>query len=60
MNQDELERLERNLSSAFSKIKSGVGGKAAIGYEKEYGIAYQELVRAGARRQIKKKYRAHI
>lgn len=59
MNED-IDRLERSLASAFSKIKSGVGGKAAIGYEKEYGIAYQELVKAGARKQIKKKYRAHI
>lgn len=57
MDQDDIDRLERNLSAAFSKIKSGVGGKAAIGYEKEYGIAYQDLVRAGLRPQIKSKYR---
>lgn len=57
MEQEEADRLERNLASAFGKFKSGVGGKAAIGYEKEYGIAYQELVRAGLRPQIKKKYR---
>jgi hypothetical protein len=57
MEQEEADRLERNLASAFGKIKSGVGGKSAIGYEKEYGIAYQELVRTGLRPQLKKKYR---
>lgn len=58
MDQDEADRLERNLASAFSKLKSGVGGKTAIGYEKEYGIAYQSLVKNGLRTQLKKKYRA--
>lgn len=57
MDQDDIDRLERNLSSAFSKIKSGVGGKAAIGYEKEYGSAYQALVKNNLRPQLKKKYR---
>jgi hypothetical protein len=34
-----------------------VTGKAAEGVEKEYGHAYQALVRAGLRQQLKKKYR---
>lgn len=55
--EDEIERMERNLSNAMSKFRSGLGGKAAMGYEKEYGIAYQQLVRAGKRPQLKKKYR---
>lgn len=57
MDQDDIDKLERNLVSAFSKIKSGVGGKAAAGYEKEYGIAYQDLVKAGLRPQLRQKYR---
>lgn len=57
MNQEEKDRLERDLVAAFSKLKSGVGGKAAMGFEKNYGIAYQALVRAGLRPQIKGKYR---
>lgn len=55
--EDDIERMERKLANAISKFRSGLGGKAAMGYEKEYGIAYQELVRAGQRMQIKKKYR---
>ena len=55
--EDDIERMERKLASAIGKFRSGLGGKAAMGYEKEYGIAYQELVRAGQRMQIKKKYR---
>lgn len=57
MDQEEIDRLERNIVVAFNKIKSGVGGKSAIGFEKEYGIAYQELVKNGLRPQLKKKYR---
>lgn len=57
IDKEEADRLERNIASAFNKIKTGVGGKAAIGYEKEYGIAYQELVKNGLRPQLKKKYR---
>jgi hypothetical protein len=58
MDNDEKDRLERDLSSAFSKFKNGVGGKVAVGLEKNYGLAYQALVRAGIRPQIKAKYRA--
>lgn len=57
MDQEEKDRLERDLASAFSKFKNGVGGKSAIGFEKNYGIAYQALVRAGYRPQIREKYR---
>jgi hypothetical protein len=58
VDKDEADRLERDLSSAISKFRQGIGGKAAIGYEKQYGIAYQNLVKAGLRHQIKAKYRA--
>lgn len=60
MNQEEKDRLERDFAAAFSKLKSGVGGKAAIGFEKNYGIAYQALVRAGFRPQLKEKYRPSV
>ncbi len=58
MTQDEKDRLERDLASAFSKFKNGIGGKAAAGLEKNYGLAYQALVSAGLRPQIKGKYRS--
>lgn len=58
MDQDEADRLERELASAFGKFKNGIGGKAAVGLEKSYGLAYQALVRAGLRPQLKGKYRA--
>lgn len=58
MDQEENDRLERDLASAFSKFKNGIGGKAAVGLEKNYGLAYQALVRAGLRPQLKGKYRA--
>ena len=58
MDQEEKDRLERDLSSAISKFRNGMGGKAAVGLEKNYGLAYQALVRSGLRNQIKQKYRS--
>lgn len=54
---DEQERALRNLESAASAVKRGVGGKAAEGMEKKYGQAYQECVKLGIKPQIRKRYR---
>lgn len=54
---EDRERLESNLNAASTAIKRQTGGKAGEGTEKAYGIAYQALVKIGARPQIKKKYR---
>lgn len=55
--EDEKDRLLRNLESASSSIKKGVGGKSAEGFEKKYGEAYQNCVKAGLKPQLRKKYR---
>lgn len=55
--QDEIDRLERDLSAASSAIRKPTGGKPGESNEKKYGIAYQQLVKAGVRPQLRKKYR---
>jgi hypothetical protein len=53
---DEELRLWGRYDTAWSKLKAGkVGGSG--GYEREYGIAYQALVKAGLALHLKKKYR---
>ena len=49
--------LERNLQIA-SKELAGAHGRTAQGTENKYGQAYQALVRAGYRPQLRKKYRS--
>ena len=51
------DRLESDFNSASSALKRIVGGKGGEGTEKNYGQAYQQLVKAGLRPQIRKKYR---
>ena len=48
--------LERSLQIA-SKELAGAHGRTAQGTENKYGQAYQALVRAGFRQQLRKKYR---
>lgn len=57
MNQDEIDRLERNMANASSSLRKVVGGRAGEGVEKVYGQAYTALVRAGLRPRLRKKYR---
>jgi hypothetical protein len=52
----EQESLERDLSIA-SKALSNSPGRLAQGAENKYGQAYQALVRAGYRPQLRYKYR---
>lgn len=56
MTQDEIDRLWSAFRAA-SKRLNGASGKSAAGVEKEYGQAYQALVRAGQAPQLKAKYR---
>lgn len=53
---NDISDLERNLLAA-SKELSGSASKLSNGKERRYGAAYQALVRAGARPQIRQKYR---
>lgn len=48
--------LERDLELA-SKDLQNAAGRQAQGAENKYGDAYQRLVRAGLRPQIRKRYR---
>jgi hypothetical protein len=54
---DEADRLERALALASSNVKKSIGGKPGESNEKVYAIAYQAMVRAGLRPQLKKRYR---
>jgi hypothetical protein len=49
--------LLRDLNIASQDIKKSIGGKAAEGIEKRYGIAYQKCVKAGIKPPLRKKYR---
>ena len=55
--EEEKDRLLRNLDSASSSIRKAVSGKAAEGFEKKYGEAYQNCVKVGLKPQLRKKYR---
>ena len=54
---EDNDRLVSDFNAASSNIRKIVGGAAAVGAEKKYGQAYQSLVKAGLRPQIRKKYR---
>lgn len=54
---EEVEKLMREFDSASGAIKKQMGGKSGEGAESKYGQAYQQLVKAGAKPQIRKKYR---
>ena len=54
---DEADRLERALANASGNLKKSVGGKPGESNEKVYGIAYQALVKAGLKPQLRKRYR---
>jgi len=50
------ENLERDFA-ALTKRRRDAFGKSAQGVENQYGQAYQALVKAGVRPQIRHKYR---
>jgi hypothetical protein len=54
---DNVERLQSDFNAASTAIKKQVGGKGGEGTEAKYGQAYQALVKAGVKPQIRQKYR---
>ena len=57
MTQDEIDVLERDFNAASSAVKKSIGGKPGESAEKLYGQTYNQLVRAGLRVPLKRKYR---
>jgi len=53
---EDKDKLERAFASAGQKL-AGSTGKSARGAENSYGAAYQQLVKAGYRPQLRLKYR---
>jgi len=56
-NEDEIRIAEAEFSTATTDMRKALPGKPGFGTESRYGQAYQRLVRAGARPQIRRKYR---
>lgn len=54
---EDVEKMLREFESASSAIKKQMGGKTGEGAEAKYGQTYQQLVKANAKPQIRKKYR---
>jgi hypothetical protein len=54
---ENIERLVSNFNAASSAVHKAAGGKGGEGAEKKYGQAYQDLVKVGAKPQLKKRYR---
>lgn len=57
MTKDEIDALERDFNAAASGIKKSIGGKPGEGAEKLYGQTYNQLVKAGLRIPLRRKYR---
>jgi hypothetical protein len=60
--QSETAHLERDLETARKALNAGgyKAGKSSQAYENRYGIAYQRLVKAGARPQLRMKRRPRV
>lgn len=54
---EEISDMLRDLEAALTKIRNTKPGKVTSGLERQYGNAYQRLVRAGEREQLRGKYR---
>lgn len=54
---EDIEKMMREFDSASNAIKKQMGGKTGEGAESKYGQSYQQLVKVGAKPQIRKKYR---
>ena len=57
MTKDEIDALERDFNAASSGVKKSISGKPGESAEKLYGQAYNQLVKAGLRSPLKRKYR---
>lgn len=56
MNEDEIRRLNSSFEAAAKRLRA-TGGKAGQGAENAYAEAYQQLVKAGLKPQLRHKYR---
>lgn len=54
---EDNERLVSTFNAASTNVRKSMGGKAGDASEKVYGIAYQQLVKAGLKPPLRKKYR---
>jgi len=54
---NEVEKRAMDRYELARKRLSSAGAKNAGGYEGDYSVAYQALVRLGMRPQLRKKYR---
>jgi hypothetical protein len=55
--EDEVRAAETEMDRVLKIIRNSKPGKQTAGHEAQYGQAYQRLVRAGARPQIRLKHR---
>lgn len=55
--EDDIRRAEQELDATLKRIRDAKAGKMNSGLEATYGQAYQRLVRAGTKPQIRLKYR---
>lgn len=54
---EEIRAAERDYDRALADVRKGKSGTGNQGLEGQLGEAYQRLVRLGARRQLRLKYR---
>lgn len=55
--EDEIRSAENEYAHALAEVKKAIPGKPGFGTEARYGQAYQRLVRAGVKPQVRLKYR---
>lgn len=56
LTQEQVQALELEYNLARNALANAQAGRRT-GEERRFGLAYQALVRAGLRQQIRKKYR---
>lgn len=56
-NADEVMAAEAEFATATADMRKALPGKPGFGIEAKYGQAYQRLVRAGVKPQVRRKYR---
>jgi hypothetical protein len=54
---DEIRVAQQDMDATLKRIRDAKAGKMNTGLEATYGQAYQRLVRAGAKPQLRLKYR---
>lgn len=56
--EEEIAKARSDMEAALTRIKNTKPGKTTYGIEVLYGNAYSRLVRLGAERKLRGKYRA--